>query len=221
MLLKLIISGILLFTVAAGGISAEDQPEIRLGITGTYDEIPLLIALEKGYFREEKLNVTAVKINHGELYNKIRRGTVDIVLVNYNAIPVIAGNELPVKIISSLFYSTKPESYCFFVLQDSAGDNLKNRLRSFFAAVQKGIDWSTYNPDTAAGLLVREKYLQGKPDDISSQITAHSWNISATDARENVADYLKAHGINSPVLYRSAKSLDLYDNKSCCLVDLN
>ncbi len=205
--------------------AADSLSTLRLGVVGHVDEAPLFVAYIKGYYKREKVNIDLIRLQTGGEEAAARAGSIDIMLVNYKFIPAISYG-LPVRIISSLFFSTKPESRCFFILLNTATASKKASLKPFFAATLSGVEWISYNPNAAAELLIDKKYLKGSAEDISEHITEHTWNISGSDARENVREYLKTTLTGNEVpdevmkrlLYQTKTRLSPY-NEACCLVE--
>ncbi len=86
------------FTSCGKDTEVAKQDEIRLAYSGDTCDLPLITSVQNGYFKEEGLNVTLVRLEKGDLGKSIQEGIVDggtadagILTDIYNGLPVKIG----------------------------------------------------------------------------------------------------------------------------------
>jgi NitT/TauT family transport system substrate-binding protein len=91
-----------LFLVPAWQSQAKDNDKLTVGYTGSLCEGPLHVAIEKGFFAKEGLDVTAIKLAPGTNFEAIAAGKIDASFGLLATLIQPLSNGLPIKITTGL-----------------------------------------------------------------------------------------------------------------------
>ncbi|MCC8190871.1 MAG: ABC transporter substrate-binding protein, partial [Planctomycetes bacterium] len=89
-------------TAAAGWTAAADSVKLNVGYTGGLCEGPLHIAIEKGFFADEGLEVEAIRLAPGANFEAITAGRIDASFGLLATLILPLANGLPIKITTGL-----------------------------------------------------------------------------------------------------------------------
>lgn len=107
-LATLVLAGLTLLAAGCGGQQSAEKTAtavkvpIKVGYTGSLCEAPLHIAIEKGFFEKEGLQVEAIKLAPGTNFEAITAGKIDASFSLMASLVQPLSNGLPVKITTGL-----------------------------------------------------------------------------------------------------------------------
>jgi NitT/TauT family transport system substrate-binding protein len=100
---KILLALLILLGISAGGpASAAEIKQLKVGYGGSLCEGPLHIAIEKGFFAQEGLEVEAIKLAPGTNFEAITAGKIDASFGLLATLIQPLSNGLPIKITTGL-----------------------------------------------------------------------------------------------------------------------
>jgi NitT/TauT family transport system substrate-binding protein len=100
--LLLTVACLLIFAGCGNQKAASDDFVLKIGYGGSLCEAPVHIALEKGYFEQEGLNVDLIKLAPGAQFEAVTAGQIDASFGLLASLIQPLSNGLPIKITSGL-----------------------------------------------------------------------------------------------------------------------
>ncbi len=120
------------------GFSKENTPKgaqtsavVRFGVLPVIQALPLFVAAEKGFFKEEGLDVELISFNSAlEKDVAFTSGQISGYFGDLQTCIVLTGNNVPIRIVAEVYNATKPGNRTFALLisPQYAGKGLKDAV---------------------------------------------------------------------------------------------
>jgi NitT/TauT family transport system substrate-binding protein len=98
----LCLAALLSLSLVPSYLGAAEIKELKVGYSGSLCEGPLHIAIEKGFFKDENLEVEAIKLAPGTTFEAVAAGSIDASFGLLATLIQPLSNGLPIKITSGL-----------------------------------------------------------------------------------------------------------------------
>lgn len=152
-----------LLLLTAAGCSAKKEDQMKIGLLPIVESLPFYVALDKGYFQEEGLNVELIIFESAmERDSAVQAGAVDGVLGDILAVASLNNSGSPVKIVSLALGESGKEGRFAILSSPASGITRPEQLKNIPVSISTNsiIEYVTDNLLAESGL---------KPDEIRKE----------------------------------------------------
>lgn len=149
--------------IAASGCTERKESTMKIGLLPIVESLPFYVALDKGYFNEEGINVELVVFESAvERDSAVQAGEVDGALGDILAVAALNNGGSPVKIVSLALGETGREGRFAILSSPGSGITSPEQLKNIPVSISTNsiIEYVTDNLLAEAGL---------KPDEIKKE----------------------------------------------------